>query len=360
MKKPIYVTQSSLAPLEELQPYLEKIWDRGVLSNYGPLVPQFEKELAMYLDVPHVICVSSGTSALQLAIRALDIKGEVITTPFTFIATANIISWEHCTPIFVDICPDTWNIDAEKIEASITAQTTAILAVHVFSAPCNTTKITEIANKHNLQLIFDAAHAIAVKHNGKSLLKYGKISTLSFHATKMLNTAEGGACITNDEQLANKLRQLRYFGFNEEKEIVDTGINAKMSEISAALGLVNLAHLDTIRNKRRIAYESYRNHLAKIPFIQFQRYQADEYNYSYLPILLESEERLKCVMSALEKYNVCARRYFYPALHTLAHFKQNNSLPIAEKVADRILCLPLYDALTEDEIQKICNIIDES
>ncbi len=356
----MYVTQPSLAPLKELQPYLEEIWENGVLTNYGPLVQRFETELAKYLDVPHVICVSSGTSALQLSIRALNISGEVITTPFTFIATANIIAWEHCTPIFVDICPDTWNIDAEKIEASITPQTSAIIAVHVFSSPCDTERITEIAEKHKLHLIFDAAHAIAVNQDGASVLKHGDISTLSFHATKMLNTAEGGACITNDEQLANNLRRLRYFGFNEKKEVVDVGINAKMSEISAAIGLVNLKHLDTIRSKRRAAFEHYRNILSNTPFIQFQNYKADEYNYSYIPVLLESKIHLDRVMSTLEKHSIFASRYFYPALHTLDNFKQNCSLPIAESVAEHILCLPLHDEITENEIQNICYLIENS
>lgn len=360
MKKPMYVTQPSLAPLEELQPYLEEIWRNGVLTNYGPLVQRFEEELAEYLGVPHLICVSSGTSALQLSIRALNICGEVITTPFTFIATANIISWEHCTPVFVDICPGTWNIDAEKIEASITPQTSAIIAVHVFSAPCDIDKITEIAEKYNLQLIFDAAQAIAVTHNGNSILRSGNISTLSFHATKLLNTAEGGACVTDDEKLASRLRRLRYFGFNEKKEIVDVGINAKMSEIAAALGLANLAHLETILTQRRKAFEVYKERLAKIPFVQFQNYQTDEYNYSYMPVLLDSKERLNSVLDTLKKNNIFAGRYFYPALHTLNHFKQNNSLPVAEHVAEHVLCLPLYNTITEEEVQQVCSLIENA
>ena len=244
MKRSIHVTQPSLAPLDELMPYLESIWSNGILTHNGPLVQRFEHELAEYLGVPDVICVSNGSTALQLSLRSLDLSGEVITTPFTFIATANIIAWERCTPVFVDIHPDTWNIDPEKIEASITPRSTAILAVHVFSAPCDATRITEIARTHNLKLIFDAAHAMAVKYNDRSILEYGDVSTVSFHATKLLNTAEGGACVTSNIELAKRLRRMRFFGFDEDKEVVDIGMNAKMTEISAALGITNLKHLD--------------------------------------------------------------------------------------------------------------------
>lgn len=360
MKRTIHVTRPSLAPLEELQPYLETIWDSGIMTHNGPLVQRFEKELAEYLEVPHVICVSNGTSALQLAIRAMDLSGEIITTPFTFIATANIISWERCTPIFVDICPDTWNLDADKIEASITPKTTAILAVHVFSAPCNTEKIQEIAKKHKLQLIYDAAHAMAVNTNGSSILRHGDISTLSFHATKLLNTAEGGACVTNDVQLAERLRRMRFFGFNEMKEVIDVGMNAKMSEISAALGLVNLKHLDATRALRKNGYTLYQKYLSEIPFIQFQHFNASEYNYSYMPILLDSSERLERITVSLATQDIHPRRYFYPALHTLSCFENNHSLPIAEQIAENILCLPLYDTLSEDEIHQICRLIEIS
>jgi len=320
-------------------------------------VQQFEKELEVYLDVPYVICVNNGTCALQLAIRALDITGEVITTPFTYIATANIISWERCTPVFVDICPDTWNIDSEKIEASITPKTTAILAVHVFSAPCDTTKISNIAKQHNLQLIYDAAHATAVNQKGSSILNHGNVSTLSFHATKLLNTAEGGACVTADAQVAERLKRMRFFGFNDAKEIVDVGMNAKMSEISAALGLANLVHLDTIRSNRKKAYELYQNHLNELSFIQFQHFDPDEYNYSYMPVLLDSQERLEHIINKLSEQNIYPRRYFHPALHTLKCFEHITPLPVAERVAENILCLPLYDTLSDNDIEYICSLI---
>lgn len=358
-KHPVHVTRPSLAPLAEFIPLLETIWDSGVMTHNGPLVQRFEQELAEYLNVPDVICVSNGSSALQLAIRALDLSGEIITTPFTFIATANIISWERCTPVFVDICPDSWNIDAEKIEASITARTTAILAVHVFSAPCDITRLTAIAGQHKLKLIFDGAHAMAVKNKGVSILKHGDISTLSFHATKLLNTAEGGACVTADPVLAKRLRRMRFFGFDESKQAVDAGINAKMSEISAALGIANLRHLDTTLSIRKNKYELYQRCLENLSFVRFQSFQDDEYNYGYLPILLDNPVRREGITMNLEKNKIYPRRYFYPALHTLSIFAPPVHLPVAEHVSENILCLPLFDTLSENNIIQICNIISK-
>ncbi len=331
-----------------------------MMTNNGPLVQRFEQELASYLDVPDVICVSNGSSALQLAIRALGLSGEIITTPFTFIATANVISWERCTPVFVDICPDTWNIDVDAIEASITPKTSAILAVHVFGAPCNTNRLADIARQNNLSLIYDAAHAIAVKKDGCSVLNYGEISTLSFHATKVLNTAEGGACITDDPKLAARLRRMRFFGFNENREVVDIGINAKMSEISAALGLANLNHLDTALTSRRKRHELYRHYLDNVSFLRFQRFNPDEYNYAYMPLLLDNQSRLDRIMVCLSEQNIYPRRYFYPALHTLKGLGDHKQLPVTERVSENIICLPLYDTLSNDEIEQICNLIDES
>ena len=359
-KGPIHVTRPSLPPLQEFIPYLESIWENGVMTHNGPLLQQFEQELAEYLDVPDVVCVSNGTSALQLAIRALDLVGEIITTPFTFIATANIIAWERCTPVFVDICADTWNIDVQQIEASITADTTAILAVHVFSAPCDNAGLEEIASKHKLKLIYDAAHAMAVNNNDGSILKQGDISCLSFHATKLLNSAEGGACVTEDPELAKRIRRMRFFGFDESKNIVDSGMNAKMTEISAALGLVNLRHLNTTISNRKTRYELYQHYLDDLSFLQFQAFHALEYNYTYMPVLLDNTRRLESVLANLAEHEIFPRRYFYPALHTLEIFEGHKSLPIAEKVSENVLCLPLYDTLAEESIQDICEIIQNS
>ena len=354
--KPIYVTQPSLAPVKEVIPYLERIWETGIMTHNGPLMQQFEKELIDYLGVSDVVCLVNGTCALQLAIRALELEGEIITTPFTFIATSNIIAWERCTPVFVDIDPDTWNIDPDKIEERITEKTSAILPVHVFSVPCDIRRIEQIAKKFDLKVIYDAAHAMCVNYNGKSIMSYGDVSCTSFHATKLFNTCEGGACITNDEELAARIRRMRFFGFNERKEIVDDGMNAKMTEISAGLGLANLRHLDHVRKNRRKKYEIYRSILTECTFINFQKYHPDGYNYSYMPVLFDSEKTLLETIEKLNAENVFPKRYFYPSLHETPIF-DDITLPISESVARTILCLPLYDKLNEEDITKICDVI---
>ena len=354
--KLINVTQPSLAPVKEVLPYLERIWETGIMTHNGPLMQQLEKELSDYLGVSDVVCLSNGTAALQLAIRALELKGEIITTPFTFIATANISAWERCRPVFVDISPDTWNIDPDKIEERITEKTSAILPVHVFSAPCDIRRIEQIAKKSNLKIIYDAAHAMCVNYNGKSIMSYGDVSCASFHATKLFNTCEGGACITNDEELAARIRRMRFFGFNERKEIVDDGINAKMTEISAGLGLANLKHLGSVRNNRREKYELYQSLLAACSYIRFQKVNPEEYNYSYVPVLFDSEKTLLRTVEKLNAENIFPRRYFHPSLNETPIFN-DVTLPISESVARTILCLPLYDKLNEEDITKICDMI---
>jgi dTDP-4-amino-4,6-dideoxygalactose transaminase len=333
VNSPIYVTRPSLAPLEEYIQYLETIWETGIVTNNGPMVQQLERELCTYLRVKHTVCVANGTCALQLAIRALDLSGEVITTPFTFVATASIIAWERCRPVFVDITPDIWNIDPDKIEDRITDETSAILPVHVFSAPCDVDRIQAIADKHELRVIYDAAHAITVELGGKPLLRYGDISAVSFHATKLFNTGEGGAC---------------------DKDTVDSGTNAKMTEISAALGLANLGWLDCVRQNRRKKHMFYQSLLSKLPFVTFQRHDSDAYNYSYMPILFESEELLLRVVDRLADDNIFPRRYFYPSLNTVSVFDPQASLPVSERVGRTVLCLPLYDTLSFEDIERIC------
>ncbi len=355
-KKPIYVTQPSLAPIKDFTPYLEKIWESGVMTHNGPLMHQLERELGQYLGVDDVVCLVNGTCALQLAIRALNLEGEIITTPFTFIATANIIAWERCKPVFVDIDPGTWNIDADKIEEKITDKTRGILPVHVFSAPCDIEGIRRIADKHGLKVIYDAAHAMCVDYAGQSILNYGDVSCLSFHATKLFNTCEGGACVTKDKELAARIRRLRFFGFDEKKDIVDDGMNAKMTEVSAALGLANLRCLDEVRKNRRDKYELYQSLLSDRPYIRFQRFHPDEYNYSYLPIVFDTEDRLLEAEKKLNGEKIYPRRYFYPALHETSIF-EDAALPVAESVARTILCLPLYGALGEDSINRICEFL---
>ena len=359
MNSSIYVTRPSLAPLEEFKGYLDTIWKSGVMTHNGPLVQQLEKELCDYLGVKNLVCVASGTCALQLSIRALNLVGEVITTPFTFIATANIISWERCRPVFVDIDPDTWNIDPNQIEDKITEATSAILPVHVFSSPCNVEHIQSIAHRHGLKVIYDAAHAMATKVNGESLLNQGDVSAVSFHATKLFNTVEGGACVTEDDILADRIRRMRFFGFDKGKNIADEGMNAKMTEVSAGLGLANLKWLDRVRSNRREKYQLYTDLLSRCPFLTFQKINPKEYNYSYLPVLFESEDVLLRVMNRLIADDIFPQRYFHPSLNTVPIFKPQASLPISERLARSILCLPLYDSLGSEEIQRICRHIEE-
>lgn len=355
----IYVTRPSLAPLGEFKEYLETIWESGVMTHNGPLVQQLEKELSNYLGVKNLVCVASGTCALQLSIRALNLTGEVITTPFTFIATANIISWERCRPVFVDIDPDTWNIDPNRIEEKVTEATSAILPVHVFSAPCDVDHIQSIAHRHKLKVIYDAAHAMATQVEGESVLNQGDVSAVSFHATKLFNTVEGGACVTEDDSLADRLRHRRFFGFDKRKNIVDEGMNAKMTEVSAGLGLANLKWLDQVRSNRHEKYQLYTDLLSSCPFLNFQKFNPKEYNYSYLPVVFESEDILLRVMSRLKADHIYPQRYFYPSLNTVSIFKPQASLPVSERIARSILCLPLYDSLASQEIQRICRHVEE-
>lgn len=358
-RKPIYVNQPSLAPMKDYVPYLEQIWESGIMTHNGPLMQQLEVDLSHYLGVDDVVCVANGTCALQLAIRTLNLSGEIITTPFTFIATASIVAWERCKPVFVDIDPDTWNIDPNKIEERITDKTCAILPVHVFSAPCEIESIQAIADRHNLKVIYDAAHAMCVGFAGKSILSYGDISCMSFHATKLFNTCEGGACVTNDKELAARIRRMRFFGFDEKKEIVDEGMNAKMTEVSAALGLANLPYLNSVRRNRREKYELYQSLLTEYEYIRFQQFNPEEYNYSYMPIVFDSEERLSHAITKLNAENIYPKRYFYPALHETNIFN-NVSLPISESVARRVLCLPLYDNLAVNDIKRICKLLSQA
>ncbi len=362
----INVTQPSLAPLSEFVPYLEKIWASGIMTHNGPMLHELERELARRFSVPDVICVSNGTAAIQLALRALDISGgEVITTPFTFVATANIIRWERCTPVFVDIDPDTWNIDATKIEAAITPHTRAILPVHVFGAPCDVCAIQAIADRHRLKVIYDSAHATAVTVDGTSVLRHGDVSCLSFHATKLFNTCEGGACVTGDPELAARIRRMRFFGFDENKDIVDDGMNAKMTEIAAALGLANLKYLDAVGQNRREKYGLYLNILGQHAKLRFQKFSVDAYNYSYMPVVFDTEEALLRTEAHLKLNGVLPRRYFWPALNTVFPLDcearvRRQRMPIAEWLANRVLCLPLYDHLPEADIQRISGLVLEA
>lgn len=358
MNKPVYVTQPSLAPLSECTEYLEKVWASGVLTHNGPLVRQLEADLRAKLNLRHCTIVLNGTIALQMAIKALDLKGEIITTPFTWVATVSAIKWEGCEPVFCDINPDTLNIDEEKIEALITDRTVAIMPVHVFGTACNIEKIEQIAKKYNLKVIYDAAHAVGTTYKGKSILEYGDISATSLHATKLFNTGEGGACITNSEELDKRLQRIRFFGHNDAKDIVEDGFNGKMTEIHAALGLANLKYFDEVLEDRKMKYSRYKDLLKGLAGIRFQKIKEDETNYSYFPVTFESEERLLSVEKALNKNNIFPRRYFYPSVNTYIKIVNYQPTPVSEDISKRILCLPLYYSLSFDEINIIAQIVE--
>ncbi len=356
--KPIFVTMPSLAPLDEYVELLKQVWESGILTHNGPLVQELERQLCNTLNLPHFVAVANGTIAIQMAIKALQLKGEIITTPFTWIATVSAIQWEGCIPVFCDIDPQTLNIDPAKIEALITPDTVAILPVHVFGNPCDVEAIESIAKKHNLKVIYDAAHAIGSTYNGRSILEYGDISATSLHATKILNTAEGGGCITQDEQLNEKLKRIRFFGHNDQKDVVEEGFNGKLTEIHAALGLANLKYLHNILADRREKYILYLELLSNNPKLSFQHSSKGETNYSYFPVIFESENLLLKAVEQLNAQNIIPRRYFYPSVNTYTKIVEYQPCPISVDISRRILCLPLYWSLSVDDIRRIANIIN--
>ena len=357
-KSPIYVTKSTVAPLEQFSKELEAVWASGIFTHNGPKVQRFEQEIDKVLTSNTSVAVTNGTIAIQIAMRALDLfEGEIITTPFSWIATCSSILWERCTPVFVDIDPQTLNIDPNKIESAITKNTRAIMGVHVFSSPCDVVSIAEIAERNNLKVIYDGAHAFAVQFLGKSLLDFGDISTTSFHATKLLSSGEGGAVFASGT-LKERVRSIRFFGHDSQKNIIDTGCNGKMTEIHASLGLVNLPLLPSILKKRKSIYEQYRSILQDS--VQYQGFPKKSYNHSYMPIILKSEEQLLRVMNKLNENNVFPRRYFYPSLNMVDAVKQYTPCPISEDISSRIMTLPSYHDLAEEEIEGIAEIVKNS
>lgn len=355
--KPIFVTMPSLAPLEEFTELLKGVWERGILTHNGPLVQRFENELAQKLGLTNFVSVSNGTIALQMAIKALELKGEIITTPFTWIATVSAIKWEGCTPVFCDIDPETLNMDPSKIEALITDKTVAIMPVHVFGNPCDVDALEAIALKHNLKVIYDGAHAIGSTYDGKSLLEYGDISATSLHATKLLNTAEGGACITNNTEINEKIKRIRFFGHDDSKDIVEDGFNGKMTEVHAALGIANMKYYDEVLEDRKLKYQKYVNGLTGLEGIKFQKVKHGNSNFSYFPIIFDSEEQLLKVEAELNMNKIFPRRYFYPSVNTYNKILEPQSCPISEDISRRILCLPLYYSLTNEDIDFVVNLI---
>ncbi|MDG1279252.1 MAG: DegT/DnrJ/EryC1/StrS family aminotransferase [Algoriphagus sp.] len=352
----IPVTKPYLPPAEEYNKYLEGIWKRQWLTNNGPLVNELELKIAEFLGMKNFLYLSNGTIALQIAIKALGLKGEVITTPFSYVATTSSLVWEGCKPVFVDIDPRTWNIDRKKIEEAITPNTSAILATHVFGNPCDVIKISEIANKHNLPVIYDGAHAFGVKFLGKSLFEYGDISTVSFHATKLFHTIEGGGVFSNNKDLFKKMGFMRNFGHDGPEVFREVGINGKNSEFHAAMGLANIKKVDEIIAKRKILSELYDLKLTDLGFEKQKISKETTFNYSYYPILLDNEEATLLCLSRLNKSQIFPRRYFYPSL-TQIPYLESDSLPISENISKRVLCLPIYYELSVEEVDLICRII---
>lgn len=362
---PIYVTQPYLPPLDEFMPYLEQIWENKWLTNGGPFHQELEQKLSEYLGVEHLSLFTNGTLALVTALQALRITGEVITTPYSFVATAHSLLWNGVKPVFVDIHPQTFNLDPEKIEASITPHTTAILPVHVYGNPCDVEKINKIADRYGLKVVYDAAHAFGVNYKGESILKHGNLSILSFHATKVFNTFEGGAIICPDTKTKKRIDDLKNFGFADEVTVVAPGINGKMNEVQAAFGLLQLKHINNAIEKRREIDDYYRKALSTVPGLSCPSLPVDATsNYSYFPILVEKEFPLSRdgLYEKLRQHNIYARRYFYPLISEFPMYSGLPSaaignLPTAHGVSSAILCLPIYPALETADLVLIVEII---
>jgi len=354
----INVTKTFLPDQEKYLQYVREIWERGYLTNNGPVLQQLESQLKDYLNVDHLYFCGNGTIVLQIAIKALEITGEVITTPFSYCATSNAILWEKCIPVFVDIDRETFNVDPKLIEASITSSTTAILVTHVYGNPCDVEEIERIAKKHNLKVIYDAAHAFGVKYKNRSLLSFGDISTCSFHATKVFHTIEGGALISNHPELDEKLNLLRAFGHQGDESYHFAGINGKNSEFHAAMGLCNLPHVPEIIVARKDVFDAYDSLLNWNILEQPKRSEYIEYNYAYYPVVFPSEQIMKNVMEALRAEDIIPRRYFYPSLNMLEFMPRQISCPVSENISERVLCLPLYVGLPLSDIERISAIIN--
>lgn len=362
---PIFVARPFLPPLSDFCKKLEEIWEARWLTNNGPIVRRFAKRLASYFETDNLCLFNNGTLALQIALQGMEISGEVITTPFTFVATTHALFWNKIRPVFVDIEPDYYTLDPEKVEAAITPWTTGILAAHVYGHPCKLNVLADIARKHNLKLIYDAAHAFDVKVGGKSIAHFGDLSMYSFHATKLYHSIEGGMLTFKDSGLKQKFDYLKNFGFENEVEVVMPGTNAKMNEFQALMGEMVLEHIDQIISKRERLYQRYHENLKDVPGIRLvPTFPTDvEYNYAYMPIEVNEDiygiSRDK-LYEDLKKYNVFTRRYFYPILCDYPCYRAvtvKDSLSVARSVASRILTLPIYYDLALDDVQKICDLI---
>ena len=348
----INVTKTFLPPKYEYQDILDRAWETGWLTNRGVLVNELENKLKSYLNVPNIICTTNGTLPLQIAIKALKLTGEIITTPFSYVATTSSIVWEGCKPVFVDIHPEYLTIDETKIEAAITTKTSAILATHVFGNPCNVEIIEKIAEKHQLQVIYDAAHAFGVTYKNESIFNFGHVSTCSFHATKVFHTAEGGAMFTNNSNLYNRLFYHHNFGHKSLESFEGIGINAKMSELQAAMGLAVLPYFNRIMKERKAVVEAYNTAFQNTHLQLLKLRPHTTWNYSYYPVIFKDEGQLLKVKTHLESRGVFPRRYFYPSLESLPYIRTNSS-PIAADISKRVLCLPLYAGLKTSQVKEI-------
>ncbi|MDY1038792.1 DegT/DnrJ/EryC1/StrS family aminotransferase [Lelliottia sp. CFBP8978] len=361
----IFVTSPLLPPLEEFMPYLEKIWQNRILTNGGEFHQQLEEALAHYLGVKHVCLFANGTLALLTALQALRVTGEVITTPYSFVATSHTLLWNGLTPVFADIDPHTFNIDPERIEELITPQTTAIMPVHCYGIPCDVKKIQQIADIYGLKVIYDAAHAFGVSQNGTSILNSGDLSVLSFHATKVFNTFEGGAIVCHDARTKQRIDYLKNFGFAGETRVVAPGINAKMNEVEAAFGLLQLQYIDDALTARAGISQRYSEALKDIPGVTFfDPEDRFEWNHSYYPVLIDSHYPLSrdALYEALKAENVYSRRYFYPLISSFAMYRHlpsaaTDNLPVANQLAEQILCLPIYPDLKIEDQRRVIDIV---
>lgn len=365
----IYVTRPALPPLEEYVKYLGQIWESRFVTNNGPFHRQFEQKLAEYLGVKYISVFANGTLALITALQALKITGEVITTPFSFVATTHALWWNNIKPVFADIEPETFGLDPQSVESAITPQTTAILPVHIYGYPCQVERLQEISDRHHLKLIYDAAHAFGVKKGGHSILNFGDLSVMSFHATKAFNTIEGGAIVCHDQETKDRVDHLKNFGFVDETIIIEPGINAKMNELQAAYGLLQLKYIDRWIAKRKAVAERYRELLGGVPGIRtLSDIDGVRHNYPYFPILIDADTYGKTrddVYHELREQNIFTRRYFYPLISQIPMYRslpsaRPENLPIAERVAGQILCLPMYHDLPEEVIVAICQYLSNT
>ena len=353
----IPVTKTFLPPQEEYNLFVKRAWDKAWLTNRGELTIELEDKLKSYLDVSHLIITNNGTIPIQIALKLFGKGGEIITTPFSYVATSAAIVWENCTPVFVDIDSEYLTIDETKIEKAITEKTTAILATHVFGNPCHIEAIESIAKKHNLQVIYDAAHCFGVKYNNKSVFNFGDVSTCSFHATKLFHTGEGGAMFCNTDEVYHQLFYSHNFGHNGPLEFHGLGVNAKISELQSAMGLAVFPYMDHIITERKKVVSFYNKTLNFKTVKTLKIRENTEWNYSYYPVIFNSETILFKVQQALLEENILPRRYFYPSLNTIDYIK-GDPMPISESIASRIMCLPLYVGIPEETLEKIAQIIN--